>query len=114
MYRDTHTLKCPYCGELAPYGDERIVWLSAHLDSWWHHAWWVLMRPIFQGLVVVFRFFVGVFETRDYLTIALIFSLALMLATVVFATVETFILAMAILILIHVAEYIIRRRNKNW
>lgn len=35
---------CPHCREMAPYGDERLVWLSAHLDSRLHRLWWTLKR----------------------------------------------------------------------
>lgn len=37
---------CPHCGESAPYGDERIVWLSAHIDSRFHRWWWTLKKAV--------------------------------------------------------------------
>ena len=36
--------RCPYCGDYAPYGDERLIWLSAHLDSRTHRWWWSIKR----------------------------------------------------------------------
>jgi len=36
--------RCPYCGEWAPYGDERIVWLNAHTYSWPHSFWCAVKR----------------------------------------------------------------------
>lgn len=44
MFRMPSTQVCPHCKELAPYGDERIVWLSAHLDSRLHRWWWRTKR----------------------------------------------------------------------
>lgn len=47
MFRMPHTPICPHCGDLAPHGDERLVWNSAHLDSWIHRVWWKL-RKVFR------------------------------------------------------------------
>jgi hypothetical protein len=33
---------CPHCGDLAPYGEGRIPWLEAHIDSSIHRWWWAL------------------------------------------------------------------------
>lgn len=33
---------CPHCGSMAPYGDERNIWISAHLESRPHRLWWKL------------------------------------------------------------------------
>lgn len=33
-------LVCPHCQEMAPYGDERIIWLRAHLESRLHRWRW--------------------------------------------------------------------------
>lgn len=30
---------CDSCGERAPYGDERNLWIDYHL-SWWHRLYW--------------------------------------------------------------------------
>lgn len=35
---------CPYCGELAPYGDARLPWLGWHIDSRIHRWWQALKR----------------------------------------------------------------------
>lgn len=37
---------CPHCGSVAPYGDERIVWFSAHIDSRLHCWWWKLKKLV--------------------------------------------------------------------
>src|ERR1044071_59552 len=37
---------CPYCGDIAPFGDERLIWISAHLDNRFHRLWWELRRSI--------------------------------------------------------------------
>jgi hypothetical protein len=31
---------------MAPYGDERIIWLQAHLDSRIHRWWWAMKRKL--------------------------------------------------------------------
>jgi hypothetical protein len=41
--------RCPYCDEPAPYGDERIIWLSVHLDSRTHRWWWALKKRVKHG-----------------------------------------------------------------
>lgn len=33
---------CPHCGSVAPYGEGRIPWLQAHIDSNIHRWWWTL------------------------------------------------------------------------
>lgn len=33
---------CPHCGDTAPYGDARHVWLRTHIDSYIHRWWWKL------------------------------------------------------------------------
>lgn len=33
---------CPYCGSMAPFGDERHYWNRAHLESRFHKWWWNL------------------------------------------------------------------------
>lgn len=33
---------CPHCGSIAPYGDERNMWIWAHIDSRLHRWWWKL------------------------------------------------------------------------
>lgn len=35
---------CPHCGDIAPYGDERWIWLSAHMDSLSHRWYWKLKK----------------------------------------------------------------------
>lgn len=35
---------CPHCGAIAPHGDERIIWLRAHIDSRFHRLWWALRK----------------------------------------------------------------------
>lgn len=42
MFRMPPTPICPYCREIAPHGDERLVWIRAHLESRWHRWWWKL------------------------------------------------------------------------
>jgi hypothetical protein len=34
---------CMYCGSVAPYGDERHMWISVH-QSWFHKRWWSLRK----------------------------------------------------------------------
>lgn len=41
--------QCPYCGNIAPYGDARHQWMNLHLNSWRHRGWWKL-RPKFFWL----------------------------------------------------------------
>lgn len=31
---------CPHCGSVAPYGEERMMWLTVHIDSSLHRWWW--------------------------------------------------------------------------
>lgn len=114
MYRDNHTLKCPYCDDLAPYGDERHIWLRAHLDSRIHRVWWVLIRPIFVGLLRVFRFVRHVFRTRDWLTMMILGALALFVATAIFSTIETLIIGLVIYAVATMLDILRRRRNRNW
>lgn len=33
---------CPHCGSVTPFGDERVKWLEAHIDSRVHRWWWDL------------------------------------------------------------------------
>lgn len=44
MFRIPKTPVCPHCKEIAPYGDERIVWNEAHLQSRVHAWWWKLKK----------------------------------------------------------------------
>jgi hypothetical protein len=41
---DRNAYLCPHCGERPPHGDERIVWLDAHIKSLTHAWWWKLKR----------------------------------------------------------------------
>lgn len=41
---------CPYCGESAPYGDERLVWMGWHIDSLLHRWWWRRKKKRIQFL----------------------------------------------------------------
>lgn len=34
---------CEWCGSVAPYGDERHMWISIH-QSWFHKRWWKWKR----------------------------------------------------------------------
>jgi hypothetical protein len=36
---------CSHCGEVAPYGDERHQWLSAH-NNGFHRGWWKIKRKL--------------------------------------------------------------------
>lgn len=36
---------CPYCGKVAPYGDERHMWLNIH-NSGAHRFWWKMMHKL--------------------------------------------------------------------
>jgi hypothetical protein len=31
---------CPHCGDVAPYGDARHMWINIHLESVLHRWWW--------------------------------------------------------------------------
>jgi hypothetical protein len=37
---DEYPHLCPYCGDVPPYGDERHMWISAHLNNLPHRWWW--------------------------------------------------------------------------
>jgi hypothetical protein len=37
---------CPHCGDVAPYGDEHWMWISAHLDSKWHAFWCQIKKKL--------------------------------------------------------------------
>lgn len=41
-----HRRRCPHCGDPVPFGDERLMWLSAHLDSRVHRLWWRLKKQV--------------------------------------------------------------------
>lgn len=41
--------QCPYCGDIAPYGDARHQWLRAHLDSHLHRWWWGFKKLFKKG-----------------------------------------------------------------
>jgi hypothetical protein len=45
MPRVSSRPQCPYCGNIAPYGDERHMWMRVHLDSRLHRWWWKLKKP---------------------------------------------------------------------
>lgn len=36
---------CDYCLDLAPYGDERNLWLDYHL-SWYHKLYWTIRNKL--------------------------------------------------------------------
>lgn len=38
---------CPHCGSVAPYGDERHMWISVHLEGRLHRWWWGLKKHKF-------------------------------------------------------------------
>lgn len=42
--KDPRAPVCPHCGDIAPYGDARHMWISAHLESRLHRWWWNLKR----------------------------------------------------------------------
>jgi hypothetical protein len=35
---------CPHCGDVVPYGEGRVPWLEAHIDSAFHRWWMGLKR----------------------------------------------------------------------
>lgn len=41
---------CPYCGESAPHGDERHVWMGWHIDGRLHRLWWRRKKKRIQFL----------------------------------------------------------------
>lgn len=44
MLEPKKVLTCPHCDDIAPHGDERLVWLRAHLESRPHRWWWGLRK----------------------------------------------------------------------
>lgn len=36
---------CDYCGDSAPFGDERNLWISLHL-SWPHRLYWTIRHKL--------------------------------------------------------------------
>jgi hypothetical protein len=47
VYRKTNAPTCPYCGDIAGYGDSRLAWLSYHLD-YRPHRWWWRLKKLFR------------------------------------------------------------------
>lgn len=48
------TVFCDLCGDGAPYGDERNMWLGYH-HSWYHRLWYKLKAdPAFQIFVRIY------------------------------------------------------------
>lgn len=39
--------KCELCGSVAPYGDERNIWIGYHA-AWYHRAYWRVRSIIEQ------------------------------------------------------------------
>lgn len=44
MHPDVVFTVCPHCLSVAPYGDERDLWVENHLESHLHRWWWKLRR----------------------------------------------------------------------
>lgn len=55
--------ECPYCGDIAPYGDERHTWLQAH-ESVGHRLRYTTAYLVARGLYGAARAFTWPLRVR--------------------------------------------------